>query len=90
MFAKALSNKIFLPPRRQDTKFNYNKHLFLCLGAFVAILSVLSGLAISDFRHFLLSFIQLRIQYVPQPIPQKEYHQYKNNQEYSGEKGNPP
>jgi len=44
MFAKDLSNKIFLPPRRQDTKFNYNKHLFLCLGAFVAILSGLSGL----------------------------------------------
>ena len=46
MFAKDLSNKIFLPPRRQDTKFNYNKHLFLCLGAFVAILSGLSGLGI--------------------------------------------
>jgi hypothetical protein len=44
MFAKDLSNKIFLPPRRQDTKFNYSKHLFLCLGAFVAILSGSSGL----------------------------------------------
>jgi len=28
MFAKDLSNKIFLPPRHQDTKFNDNKHLF--------------------------------------------------------------
>jgi len=27
MFAKDLSNKIFSPPRLQDTKFNYNKHL---------------------------------------------------------------
>jgi hypothetical protein len=44
MFVKDISNKIFLPPRRQDTKFNHNKHLFLCLGAFVAILSGLSGL----------------------------------------------
>jgi hypothetical protein len=44
MFAKNLSNKIFLPPRRQDTKFNYNKHLFLCPGALVAIPSGLSGL----------------------------------------------
>jgi len=44
MFAKDLSNKIFLPPRPQDTKFNYKKHLFLCLGAFVATLSGLSGL----------------------------------------------
>jgi hypothetical protein len=46
MFAKDLSNKIFLPPRRQDTKFNYNEHLILCLGAFVAILSGLSGLGL--------------------------------------------
>jgi hypothetical protein len=46
MFAKDLSNKIFLPPRRQDTKFNYNEHLFLCLGAVVAILSGLSGLGL--------------------------------------------
>jgi hypothetical protein len=50
MFAKDLSNKIFLPPRRQDTKFNYNKHLFLCLGAFVAIPSGLSGLGYSKIK----------------------------------------
>jgi hypothetical protein len=28
MFAKDLSIKIFSPQRHQDTKFNYNKHLF--------------------------------------------------------------
>jgi len=57
MFAKNLSNKIFLPPRRQDTKFNYNKHLFLCLGAFVAILSGLSGLSSFHFIDYLLKHI---------------------------------
>jgi len=49
MFAKDLSNKIFSPPSHQATKFNYNKHLFLCLGAFVAILSGLSGLGLYRF-----------------------------------------
>jgi len=46
MFAKDLSNKIFSPPRHQDTKLKYNKQFFLCLGALVAILSGLSGLQI--------------------------------------------
>ncbi len=46
MFAKDLSNKIFSPPRHQDTKFNYNNIYFLCLGAFVAILSGLSVLGV--------------------------------------------
>jgi len=54
MFAKDLSNKIFLPPRRQDTKFNYNKHLFLCLGAIVAILSGLSGLGYDAANIFII------------------------------------
>ena len=34
IFAKDLSNKIFSPPRHQDTKLNYNKQLLfvsLCL-----------------------------------------------------------
>jgi hypothetical protein len=56
MFAKDLSNKIFLPPRRQDTKFNYNEHLFLCLGAFVAILSGLSGLGLLNSEHLTSDF----------------------------------
>jgi hypothetical protein len=40
IFAKNLSNKIFSPPRHQDTKLNYNNSCSLCLGAFVAILSL--------------------------------------------------
>ncbi len=37
MFAKDLSNKIFSPPRHQDTKLNYNKQFFFvswCLGGY--------------------------------------------------------
>jgi uncharacterized membrane protein YfcA len=72
MFAKDLSNKMFLPPRRQDAKFNYNKHLFLCLGAFVAILSGLSGLGFSvqhllfltpDTRHLTPGTLHLSVPY---------------------------
>jgi hypothetical protein len=49
IFAKDLSNKIFSPPRHQDTKLNHSKQFFfvsLCLCGFVAILSGLSGLGI--------------------------------------------
>jgi hypothetical protein len=47
MFAKDFSNKLFSPQRQEDKKLNYKNHqLFLCLGAFVAILSDLSGLGI--------------------------------------------
>jgi hypothetical protein len=47
MFAMELSNKIFLPQRRQDTKFNYGEHFF-CVLVPVAILSGLSGLGFNS------------------------------------------
>ena len=46
MFAKDLSNKIFSPPRHEDTKTRsliIINIYYLCLGAFVAILPGLSG-----------------------------------------------
>ena len=48
MFAKDLSKKHF---RHQDTKFSFINNCCLCLGAFVAILSGLSGLGFLPFQH---------------------------------------
>ena len=59
IFAKNLSNKIFSPPRHQDTKLNYNNSCSLCLGAFVAILSGLSGLG-----NYLLAGYLLKLHFV--------------------------
>ncbi|CAB1081350.1 hypothetical protein D1AOALGA4SA_9003 [Olavius algarvensis Delta 1 endosymbiont] len=46
MFAQDFANKIFSPPRHKGTKSNKQYLFSLCLGAFVANLSGLSGLGI--------------------------------------------
>ena len=61
-----LSNRIFSPPRHKYTKFNYNKQLlfvYLCLCAFVAIPSGLSGLGFTFrllfFQSVLVTFLAI-------------------------------
>ena len=49
MFAKDLYSKIVSPPRHQDTKFFIIIIFSLCLGAFVANPSGLSGLGVNSY-----------------------------------------
>ena len=37
-----------------------------------------------------LALVKLRIEHIPQPIPQKEYNQYNNYQQNPGKEGDPP
>jgi hypothetical protein len=60
MFAKDLSNKIFLPPRHQGTKFNDNKHFSFvswCLGGYSFRFTRVGNLGIEGILSLLIYFI---------------------------------
>jgi hypothetical protein len=70
MFAKDSSNKIFLPPRHEGTKFNYNKPLTFvswCLGGYSFRFIRVGNLGIEG----ILSLLIYRFDpLIPQLIPQ--------------------